>query len=72
MSLQEWALRDSGVVLLGLGDGNGVVLEIEEDFELSDTVILEIAFRDCFLEETVESENLGGERRVGKLPACRA
>jgi hypothetical protein len=72
LSLQKWTLRDTRVVLLGLGDGDGVIFEIEEDLKLSDTVIFKIAFRDAFLEETVESEDLGGELKVRKLPVCRA
>ncbi len=59
LSLKEGALRNTTIRLLGLSDSNRVIFEIEENLNLSDTVVLQIAFCDTFLEETVEPQDLG-------------
>jgi hypothetical protein len=50
LSLQENTLRCATVGLLGLVDHEGVVLQVVEDNELSDSVVLKSGFDYALLE----------------------
>ena len=55
LTLEEYALRDTGILCFFLINGNRVVLKIEEDFYLSISLVFSIFLYDTFFEVTVEA-----------------
>lgn len=58
MSSEEGSLRNSTVLLLGLNEHDGFVLQVVINDQFSDSVVLKSALHDVLLAETVESQNL--------------
>lgn len=58
MSLEEDALRDTGIFNSGLDDVNGVVVEVVVDDAFSDSVIFVGILYNWLLEISVEAKNL--------------
>ena len=58
LSLQENALRNTSIFDLLLCDEDGLVREIVVDLDGPDSVVLESAFHDMFLEIGIESKDL--------------
>lgn len=58
LALEENALRSTAVGLARLTDHNGVVLQMIQNDQLADTVVLEAALNDAFLEVTIKSQHL--------------
>mmetsp|Transcript_33375 Transcript_33375/g.30339 ORF Transcript_33375/g.30339 Transcript_33375/m.30339 type:complete len:208 (-) Transcript_33375:109-732(-) len=67
LSGQEWSLWNSTVHLLGFIDKDTVIFKIEENLELSDSVIFKIALRDTLLVEAEEFQDVLVEFDVGGL-----
>lgn len=51
-------LRDATVLVLWLHHLDGVILHIEVDFKLPDTVCLSLRFSHCFLEVCFKTQSL--------------
>ena len=58
VALEEGALGNARVDLLGLRDHNGLVLKVEEDGHFPDAVVLETALNNMLLEVALEAEDL--------------
>lgn len=57
MSSEEGSLRNSTVLLLGLNEHDGFVLQVVINGQFSDSVVLKSALNNVFFAETVESKN---------------
>ena len=58
LALEEDALGGAAVHLARLTDHDRVILQVVEDDQLANTVVLEAALNDAFLEVTIKSEDL--------------
>ena len=62
MSLEENSLRDSRVLNLWLNDMEGIIIQIEVDDALSDTVVLVLVLNNWLEEVAFEVEDLKSKR----------
>lgn len=58
LALEELALRDAGVLEFLLVDGDGVVLEVEEDLDLAVAAVLLVALDHALLEVAEEAQHV--------------
>ena len=58
LSFEEGTLRHTSIRLLGLSHHDGLVLQVVEDGDLSDSVVLKTGLHHGLLEVTVESQDL--------------
>ena len=58
LPLQEDSLRHSGVLLFFFIDRNGVVLQVKADYKPSDSVVLQVALCNAFLEVPIKPKNM--------------
>lgn len=57
MSSEEGSLRNSTVLLLGLNEHDGFVLQVVINDQFSDSVVLKSALNNVFFAETIKSKN---------------
>lgn len=58
LPLEEDALGDSWILFFFFVDGDGVIFQVEHNFDFSIPGIFWVAFNDTFLEETIKSKNM--------------